>query len=72
MRGRTSAVNSIFIGVSNELGAFESGVAASLLGPIGAVVFGGIGTIVVVLVTARVFPEMRRLKTLDVPIHEPA
>ncbi len=67
MRGRISSVNSIFIGVSNELGAFESGLAASLLGPIGAVIFGGIGTIVVVLVTARVFPEMRNLKTLDVP-----
>jgi MFS family permease len=67
MRGRISSVNSIFIGVSNELGAFESGLAASLLGPIGAVVFGGIGTLIVVLVTARVFPEMRKLKTLDVP-----
>lgn len=67
MRGRISSVNSIFIGVSNELGAFESGVAAALLGPIGAVVFGGIGTIIVVLVTARVFPEMMKLKTLDVP-----
>jgi MFS family permease len=67
MRGRISSVNSIFIGVSNELGAFESGFAASLLDPIGAVVLGGIGTIVVVLTIARVFPEMRRLKTLDVP-----
>ncbi|MBK9924413.1 MAG: MFS transporter [Anaerolineales bacterium] len=67
MRGRISSVNSIFIGVSNELGAFESGVAASLLGPVGAVVFGGIGTIVVVLTIARLFPEMRKLKTLDVP-----
>ena len=67
MRGRISAVNGIFIGISNELGAFESGVAASLLGPIGAVVFGGIGTIVVVLTIARIFPSMRNLKTLDVP-----
>jgi len=72
MRGRISAVNGIFIGISNELGAFESGFAASLLGPIGAVVLGGIGTIVVVLTIARLFPEMRNLKTLDVPIHEPA
>ena len=53
MRGRISSVNSIFIGVSNELGAFESGFAASLLGPIGAVVFGGIGTIIVVTRTGR-------------------
>jgi len=67
MRGRISAVNGIFVGVSNELGAFESGVAASLLGPIGAVVFGGIGTVLVVLTIARIFPEMRQLKTLDVP-----
>jgi len=67
MRGRISSVNSIFIGVSNELGAFESGVAASLLGPVGAVVFGGIGTIVVVLTVARLFPAMRDLKTLDAP-----
>jgi len=71
MRGRISAVNGIFIGVSNELGAFESGVAASLLGPIGAVVLGGVGTIIVVLTIARLFPEMRSLKTLDVPVHEP-
>ena len=67
MRGRISAVNGIFIGISNELGAFESGVAASLLGPMGAVVFGGIGTIVVVLTIARFFPAMSNLKTLDVP-----
>jgi MFS family permease len=67
MRGRISSVNSIFIGVSNELGAFESGFAAALFGPLIAVVAGGIGTIIVVLVTARVFPEMRKLKTLDVP-----
>ena len=72
MRGRISAVNGIFIGISNELGAFESGVAASLLGPIGAVVLGGIGTIVVVLTIARLFPAMRNLKTLDTPVHEPA
>jgi MFS family permease len=73
MRGRISAVNSIFIGISNELGSFESGLAASLFGPIIAVIAGGIGTILVVLILARVWPEMQRLKTLnpDVPIHEP-
>jgi MFS family permease len=70
MRGRVSSVNSIFISVSNEMGAFESGFAAALVGPIAAVVFGGIGTIVVVLVVARVWPELGRLKTLDVPAHE--
>ena len=67
MRGRVSAVNSIFIGVSNELGGFESGFAAALFGPIIAVVAGGIGTILVVLAVARIFPEMGQLKTLDVP-----
>src|SRR5678816_399309 len=54
MRGRISAVNSIFIGVSNELGSFESGLAAALFGPIIAVVGGGIGTILVVLAIARI------------------
>jgi MFS family permease len=68
MRGRISAVNSIFIGVSNELGSFESGLAAALLGPIVAVVAGGVGTIIVVLVVARIWPEMGRLKTLNPPI----
>jgi MFS family permease len=67
MRGRISSVNSIFIGMSNELGSFESGLAAAFLGPVVAVVAGGIGTILVVLIAARVWPEMRNLKTLDVP-----
>jgi hypothetical protein len=65
MRGRTSAVNSIFIGVSNELGGFESGLTASLFGPIISVVGGGILTILVVLAIARIWPEIRRMKTLD-------
>ncbi|MDX2137424.1 MAG: MFS transporter [Chloroflexota bacterium] len=64
MRGRVSAVNSIFIGASNELGGFESGVAAWLLGPVGAVVFGGIGTLLVVLAVAWWSPELRRLARL--------
>jgi MFS family permease len=64
MRGRISSVNSIFIGISNELGSFESGLVASLVGPILAVVSGGIGTILVVLIVARLWPEMRLLKTL--------
>jgi len=70
MRGRISAVNSIFIGISNELGSFESGLAASVFGPIVAVVAGGIGTILVVLIVAKVWPEMGHLKTLSVPQHE--
>ncbi len=72
MRGRISSVNSIFIGVSNELGSFESGFAAALVGPILAVVLGGVGTILVVLAVMKIWPEMSRLKTLDVPQNEPA
>jgi MFS family permease len=67
MRGRISGVNSIFIGISNELGSFESGFAAALLGPVIAVVAGGVGTILVVLTVAKFWPEMRNLKTLDMP-----
>lgn len=65
LRGRISAVNSVFIGASNELGGFESGLAATLLGPVLAVATGGIGTILVVIVVALVWPEMRRLGRLD-------
>jgi MFS family permease len=68
MRGRTSAVNSIFISASNELGGFESGLTAALFGPILAVVGGGVGTILVVLAVAKIWPEMRALKSLDVPV----
>jgi MFS family permease len=64
MRGRVGAVNSLFIGASNELGGFESGVAASLLGPVGAVIFGGIGTLVVVGVVSRLAPQLRRFGVL--------
>ena len=72
MRGRISAVNSVFIGVSNELGSFESGLAAALLGPVTAVVAGGIGTIIVVLIVARIWPEIGKLKTLspEAPVQE--
>jgi hypothetical protein len=70
MRGRVSSVNSIFIGVSNELGSFESGFAAALVGPVLAVVLGGVGTILVVLAVMRIWPEMGALKTLDVPQRE--
>ncbi len=64
MRGRVSAVNSLFIGTSNQLGGFESGLAAQLFGPVIAVVAGGIGTILVVILVAWHWPEMRRLTTL--------
>ena len=64
MRGRVSAVSSLFIGTSNQLGGFESGLAAQLFGPVIAVVAGGIGTIFVVILVAWLWPEMRRLTTL--------
>ena len=65
MRGRVSAVNNIFIGSSNELGALESGVTAAFFGPIGSVVGGGVGTILVVLATAWKWPEIRRMGLLQ-------
>jgi MFS family permease len=64
MRGRVSAVNALFIGASNELGGFESGLTAQLFGPVISVIGGGIGTVLVVLLVALLWPEMRRLRTL--------
>ena len=60
MRGRVSAVSMLFIGASNELGAFESGLVAQMFSPIVAVVSGGIGTILVVIMSALLWPELRR------------
>jgi hypothetical protein len=62
--GRVSSVNAIFIGSSNEIGAFESGVAAKLLGTVPSVVLGGLATLLVVAVTARRVPELRRLREI--------
>jgi MFS family permease len=64
LRGRVGAVNSLFVGTSNQLGGFESGVAAQLFGPVVAVVAGGIGTLLVVGLVAWYWPEMRRLGRL--------
>jgi MFS family permease len=64
MRGRISAVNNVFIGASNELGGFESGLTARLFNPIISVVGGGIGTIVVVAATAVTWPQLRRFGAL--------
>lgn len=72
MRGRISSVNSIFIGTSNELGSFESGLTAALLGPVLSVVAGGIGTILVVLAVTKIWPEMKALKKLDTSDESPA
>ena len=64
MRGRVNAVDMIFIGASNELGEFESGLAAQWLGAVPAVVLGGVGTIVVTVLWAWMFPELRRADKL--------
>jgi MFS family permease len=60
MRGRVSAVNAVFIGASNELGEFESGTVAALIGTVPAVVVGGAGTLLVAALWARWFPDLRR------------
>lgn len=65
MRGRVSAVSAVFIGSSNQLGGFESGLVAQLTNPVFSVVSGGIGTIIVVATWAGVFPDLRKLKRLD-------
>ena len=64
MRGRVSAVNMIFIGASNELGQFESGLTAQWFGIVPAVVLGGIGTMAVVAAWAWLFPELRKVDEL--------
>ena len=58
MRGRVSAVNFIFVGTSNQLGEFESGITAAWLGTMPAVVLGGVGTLVVVALWRKWFPEL--------------
>jgi MFS family permease len=65
MRGRVNAVNSLFIGTSNQLGEFESGMLAGVLGPVATGIVGGVGTIVVVLLWMRLFPELTKVKTLQ-------
>ena len=60
MRGRVSAVNSIFIGASNQLGEFESGVTAALLGPVGSVVLGGVGTLFIAGLWIKLFPGLAK------------
>ncbi|MBN3922236.1 MFS transporter [Nostoc sp. NMS4] len=65
LRGRVAAINSVFISASNELGGFESGLTAALFGPVISVVGGGIGTIVVVIATAMIWPGIRKLGALQ-------
>ncbi|HEX8233800.1 MAG TPA: MFS transporter [Caulobacteraceae bacterium] len=64
MRGRVAAVSTLFVGASNELGEFESGVIARFLGPVGAALFGGIGALVVTGLWARLFPSLRKADRL--------
>lgn len=65
MRGRVSAVNSIFIGASNQLGEFESGATAALLGPVGAAVLGGVGTMLVAVSWVWLFPALAKRDRMD-------
>jgi MFS family permease len=65
MRGRVSAVNMVFIGASNEVGQFESGVTAAWFGAVPAVVAGGLATILIVVLWARLFPELRSVNELQ-------
>ncbi|MCU1232178.1 MAG: major facilitator superfamily 1 [Candidatus Solibacter sp.] len=67
MRGRVSAVNMIFIGASNEVGQFESGLTAAWFGAVPAVILGGVGTILIVALWATLFPELRRVNELQPP-----
>lgn len=64
MRGRVSAVNSVFIGASNQLGEFESGATAALLGPVGSVLLGGVGTLLVAGLWLRLFPSLAQRDAL--------
>ncbi|CAM1371300.1 MFS transporter [Tenacibaculum soleae] len=71
MRGRVASVNSMFVGSSNELGAFESGVTAKLMGTVTAVVFGGTMTLITVVTTGIINPTLRKLDlTKDLEAHE--
>ena len=58
MRGRVGAVNSVFIGASNQLGEFESGATAAALGPVGSVVLGGVGTLLIAAAWLKLFPAL--------------
>jgi len=64
MRGRVSAVNMVFIGASNEVGQFESGITAQWFGTVAAVILGGVGTIAIVATWARLFPALRQVDEL--------
>jgi len=71
LRGRVTAVNQIFIGSSNEIGALRAGLMSAALGPVAAVVWGGVGTLVVTGLIARAVPALRRLPPLHTLKPEP-
>lgn len=70
MRGRVGSVSGLAISASNELGEMQSGIAAALLGPVGAVVFGGAGAILITGIWSRLFPELRNARTFEVRYKE--
>ena len=72
MRGRVSAVNGLFIGASNQLGEFESGITAHWFGTVPAVVMGGVGTLVVTGVWIKLFPTLANRDRMHVPVEEQA
>jgi uncharacterized protein (DUF2062 family) len=65
MRGRVSAVNFLFVNASNQLGEFESGITAAVMGAVPATLVGGIGTIVVALLWMKLFPSLRKFERLE-------
>jgi hypothetical protein len=65
MRGRVSAVHSLFVGTSNQLGQFRAGLTAGWFGTIPAVVIGGGATLLVVLASLKLFPELARIKDIE-------
>jgi MFS family permease len=65
MRGRVAAVNSLFIGASNQLGEFESGATAALFGPVGSVVSGGLGTMLIAVAWLRLFPALAQRDRME-------
>jgi MFS family permease len=72
MRGRVSAVNSMFVVASNQLGDFRAGLVAAWLGAVPAVLIGGVGALLVVLACWRVFPDLARVDCFDAPAPRPA
>jgi MFS family permease len=72
MRGRVSAVNTLFVGTSNQLGDFRAGLTAALFGTVPAVLIGGIGTLLVVLVWMKIFPALRDVANLDARVRDDA